>query len=476
MPSENQRSPIADQEPVIEFRHASYQLPSGQTLLSDLNLSVPRGETVALLGRSGAGKSTALKLINRMLEPTSGEVRVNGRSTLDWNPITLRRQIGYVIQDVGLFPHYTVEENIALLPRMERWPEERVRERVGHLLALVGLRCDEYSDRYPHELSGGQRQRVGIARALAADPPILLMDEPFGALDPLTRAEVQCEFQEVQQNLRKTIVIVTHHVGEALLSGDADRRARCGQARRSLFAQGILQCDRARGGCVCRKSANVRRRGEEIMNLLEFFVRHHREILQSTVEHVWLVGIAMLIASCRGNSAGRAGCASSVAFDADSGRRQHRRNHSEPRAVRVFAADSLARRPRRPTGHHRACALRAAPHNSQHRRGNFRVDAPVREAARGMGLTDTQILMKIEFPLAFSTILAGVRVATVLTIGIATIAAAVGAGGLGEFIFRGLAMVNNQLILAGAIPAALLALAADFFLGILERRLRPVRA
>ncbi|MGA7853751.1 MAG: ATP-binding cassette domain-containing protein [Candidatus Acidiferrales bacterium] len=219
MPSENQRSPIADQEPVIEFRHASYQLPSGQTLLSDLNLSVPRGETVALLGRSGAGKSTALKLINRMLEPTSGEVRVNGRSTLDWNPITLRRQIGYVIQDVGLFPHYTVEENIALLPRMERWPEERVRERVGHLLALVGLRCDEYSDRYPHELSGGQRQRVGIARALAADPPILLMDEPFGALDPLTRAEVQCEFQEVQQNLRKTIVIVTHHVGEALLLG-----------------------------------------------------------------------------------------------------------------------------------------------------------------------------------------------------------------------------------------------------------------
>jgi osmoprotectant transport system ATP-binding protein len=219
MPSENHRSPVADQEPVIEFRHASYQLPGGQTLLSDLNLSVPRGETVALLGRSGAGKSTALKLINRMLEPSSGEVRVNGRSTLDWDPITLRRQIGYVIQDVGLFPHYTVEENVALLPRMERWPEERVRERVGQLLALVGLSCDEYSHRHPHELSGGQRQRVGIARALAADPPILLMDEPFGALDPLTRAEVQCEFQQVQQNLGKTIVIVTHHVGEALLLG-----------------------------------------------------------------------------------------------------------------------------------------------------------------------------------------------------------------------------------------------------------------
>ena len=151
---------------------------------------------MALLGRSGAGKSTALKLINRMLEPTDGEVRVNGRSTLDWNPITLRRQIGYIIQDVGLFPHYTVEENVSLLPRLERWPEERIRSRVAQLLELVGLDSGEYLRRYPHELSGGQRQRVGIARALAADPPILLMDEPFGALDPLTRAEVQCEFQE----------------------------------------------------------------------------------------------------------------------------------------------------------------------------------------------------------------------------------------------------------------------------------------
>jgi osmoprotectant transport system ATP-binding protein len=219
MPSENHGTPVPEQEPAIEFRHASYRLPSGQTLLSDLNLSVPKGETVALLGRSGAGKSTALKLINRMLEPTDGEVRVNGRSTLNWNPIALRRQIGYIIQDVGLFPHYTVEENVSLLPRLERWAEERIRSRVAQLLELVGLNSEDYSRRYPHELSGGQRQRVGIARALAADPPILLMDEPFGALDPLTRAEVQCEFQQVQQNLTKTIVIVTHHVGEALLLG-----------------------------------------------------------------------------------------------------------------------------------------------------------------------------------------------------------------------------------------------------------------
>jgi osmoprotectant transport system ATP-binding protein len=219
MPSENHGIPVAEQEPAIEFRHASYRLPGGQTLLSDLNLSVPKGETVALLGRSGAGKSTALKLINRLLEPTGGEVRVNGRSTLHWDPIRLRRQIGYIIQDVGLFPHYTVEQNVSLLPSLEGWTDERIRTRVAHLLKLVGLNSEDYSRRYPHELSGGQRQRVGIARALAADPPILLMDEPFGALDPLTRAEVQCEFQKVQQNLTKTIVIVTHHVGEALLLG-----------------------------------------------------------------------------------------------------------------------------------------------------------------------------------------------------------------------------------------------------------------
>jgi len=217
MPTENYCS--SGPEPVIEFRHASYCLPSGHTLLSDLNLSVFKGETVALLGRSGAGKSTALKLINRMLEPSEGEVRVNGRSTLQWDPITLRRQIGYVIQDVGLFPHYTVEQNVSLVPRLEHWPEERIRSRVAELLELVGLNSGKYLSRHPHELSGGQRQRVGIARALAADPPILLMDEPFGALDPLTRAEVQGEFQKVQQNLGKTIVIVTHHVGEALLLG-----------------------------------------------------------------------------------------------------------------------------------------------------------------------------------------------------------------------------------------------------------------
>jgi osmoprotectant transport system ATP-binding protein len=211
------RGSLPDSQPVIEFCHAGYRLPDGRSLLRDLNLAVRRGETLVLLGRSGAGKSTALKLINRMLEPSDGAVLVEGRSTLEGDPIELRRRIGYVIQEVGLFPHFTVQQNIALVPRLERWPEVRIRARVAELLQLVGLDEVEFLHRYPHQLSGGQRQRVGVARALAADPPILLMDEPFGALDPLTRAEVQREFQDLQRRLRKTIVIVTHHVAEALL-------------------------------------------------------------------------------------------------------------------------------------------------------------------------------------------------------------------------------------------------------------------
>jgi osmoprotectant transport system ATP-binding protein len=183
-----------------------------------LNLEVQRGETLVLLGRSGSGKTTTLKLVNRLLLPTGGQVRVEGRSTLDWDQIRLRRRIGYVIQEVGLFPHFTVERNVGLVPGLEGWPAERVRERVRELLLLVGL-DSQFASRYPRELSGGQRQRVGVARALAADPPILLMDEPFGALDPITRAEIQREFLALQQRLGKTIVFVTHDLREALLLG-----------------------------------------------------------------------------------------------------------------------------------------------------------------------------------------------------------------------------------------------------------------
>ncbi len=173
-----------------------------------------------LLGRSGSGKTTTLKLINHLLVPSEGQVRVDGRSTAEWDVIRLRRHIGYAIQEAGLFPHYTVEENVALIPKLEKWDQKRIRSRVEEVLQLVGLPYRQYAERYPHQLSGGQRQRVGLARALAADPEILLMDEPFGALDPITRAELQQEFRELKQRLSKTVVFVTHDVAEALMLGD----------------------------------------------------------------------------------------------------------------------------------------------------------------------------------------------------------------------------------------------------------------
>jgi len=206
-------------EPLVEFRDVSYTLNGGRPIIDRLNLTVHRGEALVLLGESGCGKTTTLKLVNRLLVPTSGDVMVEGKATTDWDAIRLRRRTGYVIQEAGLFPHFTVERNVALVPNLEDWNEARVRQRVGELLSLVGLDPKQFADRYPGELSGGQRQRVGVARALAADPPLLLMDEPFGALDPLTRAALQKEFVELKSRLGKTVIFVTHDVREALLLG-----------------------------------------------------------------------------------------------------------------------------------------------------------------------------------------------------------------------------------------------------------------
>jgi osmoprotectant transport system ATP-binding protein len=206
-----------DGQKSVEFQNVSFRLADGKTLLADLNLEISRGETLILLGRSGSGKTTTMKLINRLLDPTQGQVRVEGRSTLEWDPIQLRRRVGYVIQEIGLFPHLTVEENIGVVPRLERWATERIQERARALLNMVGLDPDRFAARYPRELSGGQRQRVGVARALAADPPLILLDEPFGALDPITRREIQVEFKDLQARLQKTMVFVTHDVREAFV-------------------------------------------------------------------------------------------------------------------------------------------------------------------------------------------------------------------------------------------------------------------
>jgi osmoprotectant transport system ATP-binding protein len=209
-------------------------------ILSSLNLRVVQGETLVLLGRSGSGKTTTLKLVNRLVTPSSGEIRVHGVPNGEVDIIPLRRGIGYVIQDVGLFPHFTVERNIGLVPRIEGWPELRIRARVQELLEMVRITGD-LASRYPRELSGGQRQRVGVARALAADPGILLMDEPFGALDPLTRDDLQQEFLSLQQRLHKTVIFVTHDLREALCLGSRIALMEAGKLVTVLSPQEFLK-------------------------------------------------------------------------------------------------------------------------------------------------------------------------------------------------------------------------------------------
>lgn len=209
-----------EKDVLVEFRNVSYSVAGNPLpIISNLNLEVRRGETLVLLGESGCGKTTMLRLINRLMLPTSGKVFVEGRTTNDWDAIALRRRTGYVIQEAGLFPHFTVAENIALVPRLENWDETKIKERVDELLEIVGLNSKTFASRYPRELSGGQRQRVGVARALAADPPLLLLDEPFGALDPITRASLQREFASLVKELNKTAIFVTHDLREAMLLG-----------------------------------------------------------------------------------------------------------------------------------------------------------------------------------------------------------------------------------------------------------------
>jgi osmoprotectant transport system ATP-binding protein len=203
---------------LVEFRSLSYII-AGRTILNDICLQVAEGETVVLLGRSGSGKTTLLKMVNRIVEPTGGEVLFENKPVAEWDAIKLRRRMGYVIQDAGLFPHYTVEQNIGLVPTLEQWPPEKIASRVSELLTMVGLDPEKYAKRYPRQLSGGERQRVGIARALAADPPLLLLDEPFAALDPVTRFDMQQEFLRLRDSLKKTALFVTHDIREALLLG-----------------------------------------------------------------------------------------------------------------------------------------------------------------------------------------------------------------------------------------------------------------
>src|SRR6266704_2943492 len=370
----------------IEFRDVSYHIndiPTG-AVLSNISLSIPQGETLVLLGRSGSGKTTFLKLINGMLLPSNGSIFVHDRPTMEWDPIRLRRGIGYVIQEAGLFPHFTVAENVALVPSLEKWDPARTAARVDEMLQLVGLDPREFARRRPRELSGGQRQRVGVARALAADPPILLMDEPFGALDPVTRAEIlAATFDHL------TLVVIAMAI--AILIG---------------------------------------------VPLGMFIV--HRPALRTIA-----LGIASIFQTIP--SLALFGFLIPIPFIGGIGKR------TAIVALVLYALLPILR-------------------NTYV--GLTGIDPAVVEAAEAMGMTHAQILFRVRFPLALAIILAGIRTATIITIGVATIAAAIDAGGLGTFIFRGVALVSDALILAGAIPAALLAILADLLLGLLERRLR----
>jgi osmoprotectant transport system ATP-binding protein len=213
---------------MIRLEGVTKRWPNGTVAVDDLTLDVDAGEVCVLVGPSGCGKTTTMRMINRLVEPTSGRITLDGDDVLRTDPVQLRRRIGYVIQQVGLFPHQTVADNVGTVPRLVGWPKAKVRARVDELLDLVGLDPSSFRERYPHELSGGQRQRVGVARALGVDPPVLLMDEPFGAIDPITRSRLQDELLRLQGALRKTIVFVTHDVDEAVKLGD----------RIAVFAQG----------------------------------------------------------------------------------------------------------------------------------------------------------------------------------------------------------------------------------------------
>lgn len=207
-------------ETMITFKNVSKQFPDGTTALKDINLHIEKGELLTLIGPSGCGKTTTMKMINRLIEPSGGQIYIDGTSIAEQDPVELRRSIGYVIQQIGLLPHMTIAENIALIPKLKKWEKDKIDARVDELLNLVGLEPSTFRTRYPLELSGGQQQRVGVIRALAAEPPVILMDEPFSALDPISREQLQDELIKLQKEIQKTIVFVTHDMDEAMKIAD----------------------------------------------------------------------------------------------------------------------------------------------------------------------------------------------------------------------------------------------------------------
>ncbi len=380
-----------------------------------------------------------------------------------------------MLQDVGLFPHLTVRDNIAVVPRLLGWDEARITARVDELLGLVGLPSADFASRRPDQLSGGQRQRVGVARALAADPPILLMDEPFGALDPVTRSELHHEFRRIQAAVRKTIVIVTHDMAEALSLA----------SRIGVLADGVLvaldppariaastDSQRARPARASRRSVGGAERGGPGVRVLHFWASHRAELGALLLQHVFLVAVSTLVAVAVGVPLG--------IFAA------RRPRAGAPIVWLVNAAQTIPSLAMfgflLPLPLIGGLGARVAitvlivyallPIVRTTIAGIRSVDPALVEAGTALGMTPRQLLRQVQLPLALPSIVAGIRVAAVIGVGTATIAAAVGAGGLGEYIFRGLSMVDPTVILAGAIPSAVLALTLDGGLTLAERAVR----
>ena len=409
-----------------------------------------------------------MKLINRLLDPSQGQVRVEGRSTLEWDPIKLRRRIGYVHSGNRSVPtSYGGGKHRcrAAFRRLGQGAHPRAR---AHLLNMVGLPPDRFAARYPRELSGGQRQRVGVARALAADPPVILLDEPFGALDPITRREIQVEFKDLQARLKKTMVFVTHDVREAFVL--ATRIGLVKEGKMILLGPARLasRIRRSRGARFCRLFPRSERSGEPHVSLFEFLLRNRQEVLTLVAEHFFLVFVSTALAIAIGVPLGilltrKPGLSKPVLGFANI-------VQTVPSLalfgflipLNLYLFDTKIVGGIGPRTAIVALVLYSLlPIIRNTFTGISGVDPAIREAGKGMGMTDRQLLFQVELPLALGVIIAGVRVATVICVGTATIAAAIDAGGFGRYIFRGLRANDNTLILAGAVPAAMIALAAD---------------
>ncbi len=454
----------------VEFASIRYTI-ADRTLLRDISLTLAPGTVTALLGRSGSGKTTLLRMVNALVMPTAGEVQVAGKPTTAWDTLELRRSIGYVIQETGLFPHWTVARNIGLALELAGTKTDAPQSPpASPTSSSSSASPPDLGTRYPWQLSGGQRQRVGLARALANDPAILLMDEPFGALDPITRAEMQSMVKDLFARVSKT-------VPKPSSSSPTTSTKPSSSPQRIIFLDaGNIMADLASSDVLASQIPYVQQYVAAVHRApshtrMNFLHLHAAEIGRLTFEHLWLTLFAILLAVAIGLPTG---------IWLTRHERWARPVIAVTNIIQVIPSLALfglllpvpgwaktpPASPSSPSPATPCCPSCATPTPA-----SARVDPALIDVARAMGMTSTQRLFKVELPLGASVILAGLRTATVTCVGVATIAAAIGAGGLGELIFRGVASVDNGLVLAGAIPAALLALIADAALGWLEGRL-----